>query len=177
MKYCSRCGQQAEDFATFCFRCGFVLSSGAPDSSAAPRYKPRGGQNPTGIGNMMYMPYGNITVPNAYGQPFSANPYSQDFSSSGKNRKKKEKNRKGAGDNPSFAIGVLAFLIPILGLILYVSWKEDRPELAYSVGVGTVLGMVIWFLIAVGCAMVFLPQIQLFFASRVAGIPSGIMAG
>lgn len=45
--------------------------------------------------------------------------------------------------------GILGFLFPLLGLILYLVWKEDYPNRASSVGAGAIVGFVISILISI----------------------------
>ncbi len=62
-------------------------------------------------------------------------------------------NNASYGDSSSFGWAFLGFLIPILGLILYLVWKDQYPLKAGSVGKGAlvsvILGVVAGILIAV----------------------------
>lgn len=46
-------------------------------------------------------------------------------------------------DAPSGGWAFLGFLIPILGLILYLIWKPEYPLRAKSVGKGALIGVII----------------------------------
>ena len=50
-------------------------------------------------------------------------------------------------DKPSAGMNILAFLIPIVGLILYVVWIEKTPKKAKATGkwalIGAIVGIVI----------------------------------
>lgn len=46
-------------------------------------------------------------------------------------------------DAPSGGFAVLGFLIPILGLILYLVWKTEYPMKAHSVGKGALIGFIV----------------------------------
>ena len=46
------------------------------------------------------------------------------------------KNTVAPDDAPSTGFAVLGFLFPIIGLILYLVWKSERPLRAKSVGKG-----------------------------------------
>lgn len=48
-----------------------------------------------------------------------------------------------AVDTGSFGWSLLGFCVPIVGLILYLSWKQDRPKNARAVGVGAIIGFVL----------------------------------
>jgi len=49
-------------------------------------------------------------------------------------------------DNGSFGWGLLGFCIPIVGLILYLVWKDEKPLNAKAVGTGALIGFVLGFL-------------------------------
>ncbi len=48
-----------------------------------------------------------------------------------------------AEDAPSFGYGLLGFLIPIVGLIMFLVWKNDYPLRAKSVGKGALISVII----------------------------------
>lgn len=45
-------------------------------------------------------------------------------------------------DAPSTGYAILGFLIPIIGLILYLIWKNDYPQRASSIGKGAIGGAI-----------------------------------
>jgi hypothetical protein len=45
-------------------------------------------------------------------------------------------------DQGGFGWGLLGFCIPLVGLILYLVWKDDRPNTARSVGKGALIGVI-----------------------------------
>ena len=47
-----------------------------------------------------------------------------------------------ADDAPSTGFAVLGFLIPLIGLILYLVWKNDYPLRAHSAGKGALSGFI-----------------------------------
>ena len=47
------------------------------------------------------------------------------------------------GDAPSAGYGILGFLIPIVGLILYVVWKNEYPLRAKSCGKGALVNVIL----------------------------------
>ena len=51
-------------------------------------------------------------------------------------------------DNGGFGWGVLGCCIPIVGLILFLVWKDTKPKTAKAAGIGalvsTILGVVIY---------------------------------
>lgn len=46
-------------------------------------------------------------------------------------------------DAPSAGFAVLCFFLPILGLILYLVWKDEYPLKAKSCGKGALIGVII----------------------------------
>ncbi|MBP5242247.1 MAG: zinc ribbon domain-containing protein [Clostridia bacterium] len=49
----------------------------------------------------------------------------------------------GNGDAPSTGYAVLGFFIPIVGLILYLIWKQQYPLRAKSAGKGALIGFIV----------------------------------
>jgi hypothetical protein len=50
---------------------------------------------------------------------------------------------KNTNDGSSFGYGFLGFLIPLLGLILFIVWKSNYPLKAKSCGIGALIGFII----------------------------------
>ncbi|MBO0421731.1 zinc ribbon domain-containing protein [Enterococcus plantarum] len=50
-------------------------------------------------------------------------------------------------DNGGFLWGLLGCCIPIVGLILFLVWKDDKPKTAKAAGIGA--------LVSVGCVVFF----------------------
>ena len=48
-----------------------------------------------------------------------------------------------AGDGPSVGFAVLSFFFPLIGLILYLVWKDSNPLKAKSCGKGALVGVII----------------------------------
>lgn len=46
-------------------------------------------------------------------------------------------------DAPNTGFAALGFFFPLVGLILYLVWKDDMPLRAYSVGKGALIGLVV----------------------------------
>lgn len=47
-------------------------------------------------------------------------------------------------DSASLGYGLLGFLIPIVGLILYLIWKDEYPQRAKSVGKGALVAAILY---------------------------------
>lgn len=65
-------------------------------------------------------------------------------------------------DSGSIGWGVLGFCIPIVGLILFLVWKDQKPRTAKVAGVGALISVivgVIWYalviLVGLGSAMMY----------------------
>jgi len=64
----------------------------------------------------------------AVAQPYAAQPYPQP---------------NGVYDAPSGGYAVLGFFIPVVGLILYLVWKDQTPLRAKSAGKGALIGVIV----------------------------------
>ena len=57
-------------------------------------------------------------------------------------------------DNGGFLWGLLGFCIPIVGLILFLVWKDQKPKTGKAAGIGAlvsvILGVVFYAIILVG---------------------------
>lgn len=54
-----------------------------------------------------------------------------------------ENNNNNVTDNGGFGWGLLGFCIPIVGLILYLVWKGDKPKTAKAAGMGALISVII----------------------------------
>lgn len=52
-------------------------------------------------------------------------------------------------DAPSVGFGILGFFFPLIGLILYLVWKDQTPLKAKSAGKGALIGVIISIVIGV----------------------------
>lgn len=57
--------------------------------------------------------------------------------------KYEQKNFKNESDSSSAGWAVLGFLIPLVGLILYLVWKDELPLRAKSVGKGALVSVIV----------------------------------
>ena len=53
------------------------------------------------------------------------------------------------GDASSTGFAVLGFFFPLIGLILYLVWKEEYPMKAKSCGKGALTGFIVYVILAV----------------------------
>jgi len=110
--YCRNCGAPLADNAVVCARCGATVTPPAPPPGAQQPYQ---NQQP---------PYQNPYYQNAYGQQPYQPPYQQQE------------------DRPSAGFNALAFFFPIVGLILYLVWKNQKPRCAHAIGKWALIGFV-----------------------------------
>lgn len=54
-----------------------------------------------------------------------------------------EKITKKNDDRGGFAWGCLGFCIPIVGLILWLVWRDEKPKTAKAVGIGALVSAII----------------------------------
>ena len=69
-----------------------------------------------------------------------------------------QENKPAVVDNGGFLWGLLGCCIPIVGLILYLVWKNERPRTAKAAGIGALVSVCIGILyyiavIAIGISM------------------------
>ncbi|HNZ49894.1 MAG TPA: zinc-ribbon domain-containing protein [Bacilli bacterium] len=50
-------------------------------------------------------------------------------------------------DAPSVGYAILSFLIPLVGLILFLNWKNNFPRRAKSCGIAALIGFIINFVV------------------------------
>lgn len=58
-------------------------------------------------------------------------------------RNEEEKMNENANDKGGFLWGLLGFCIPIVGLILFLVWKDSKPKSAKAAGIGALVSVVI----------------------------------
>ena len=62
-------------------------------------------------------------------------------------------------DNGGFGWALLGFFVPVVGLILYLTWKNEKPKSAKSAGVGalisTILGAVLCIFLMICFGIIF----------------------
>ncbi len=68
-------------------------------------------------------------------------------------------------DNGGFLWGLLGFCIPVVGLILFLIWKDQKPKTAKAAGIGALVSVIL--------AVVF--YVIMFVILGAAGIAAGAM--
>ena len=49
-------------------------------------------------------------------------------------------------DKGGFLWGLVGFLVPILGLIFFIIWREEKPKTSKAVGIGALVSVILYFL-------------------------------
>lgn len=62
---------------------------------------------------------------------------------------------KNPDDAPSFGWAFLGFLIPVLGLVLFLTNKETYPRKAKSAIIGTIVGFCVSIVISIVCSVIY----------------------
>ncbi|MEY8519099.1 hypothetical protein AALC25_19835 [Lachnospiraceae bacterium 29-84] len=52
-----------------------------------------------------------------------------------------------SNDNGGFLWGLLGFCIPIVGLVLFLVWKDQKPKTAKAAGIGALISVILGVLI------------------------------
>lgn len=47
-------------------------------------------------------------------------------------------------DNGGFLWGLLGCCIPVVGLILFLVWKDQKPRTAKAAGIGALVSVILW---------------------------------
>ena len=157
MATCTYCGSQIPDDAKFCTACGAAQAAGAaqvaPNQPIDVPAEPSGAQQPYQQPQQAYQPpmdqqaaaqpyqqptYGNAAdqqpyqqqyqQPNAQAQPTYAMPTQQAVNDSG-----------------SIGWGILGFLIPIVGIVLYFVWRNTKPKSGKVALIGALISIAINF--------------------------------
>ncbi len=155
MKYnfCKNCGSPVQPGMTACQRCGAPVDQVQPVDENKPMAQPPGmlkqyygnnngaAQPPVGQPAPQPMPQQPVQQPmgQPMGQPMPGQQpmYNQPAP------------QPNVNDSGSIGWGILGFLIPIIGLILYCVWKNTKPKSAKVAGIGALIGfclnMVLYF--------------------------------
>ena len=54
-------------------------------------------------------------------------------------------------DNGGIGWGILGFCIPIVGLVLFLLWKDQKPKTAKAAGIGALIAVIVgifWYVLA-----------------------------
>lgn len=111
--YCNNCNQEYKDDMNFCPFCGTANPNAVNYNQQY--YQPA--EDRQNYQNGQYNPY--------------QQPYSQQY------------NAPNPKDVPSAGFNVLAFFFPIVGLILYLVWKDETPKKAKAIGKWALISVIV----------------------------------
>lgn len=165
MANCPSCGSAVPDGVKFCTNCGTPMPAPAPaDFQPAvaqpidvPGFEPQGGQGgfqpPAGQPTQQpyqqpgQQPYGQPGAQQAQGGYQQPQPQQAAFAGP-------EVQPTAPVDSKSIWWGVLGFLIPLVGIILYFVWRKTKPETAkialYGAGLGILANVIVRFMMGMG---------------------------
>lgn len=120
--YCEKCGSKNSENATFCTNCGNKLSNSEPndqvlESSTLVDNNVNNVQNSNVVTNEEEPVYNNVNnaQTNVVTEP----------------------------EGSKFGWGVLGFFVPLVGLILFFTWKKDRPKSSKAAGIGALVSVIL----------------------------------
>lgn len=122
---CDVCGFENESGAVICAECGNVLNR----AEETPQFQQAPVQQNT---NQQY----------GYQQQY-ANPQYQQYPNQQYGYQQQYQRAYAPDDAPSTGIAVASFFIPLLGLILYLTWNSTYPQKAKSAGKGALVGFIV----------------------------------
>ena len=67
-------------------------------------------------------------------------------------------------DAPSTGMAILGFFFPLIGLILYLVWKDDQPLKAKSVGKGALIGFIVGIVVSIIIVIAYVVFMALLFS-------------
>ena len=129
--YCTKCGKFLPDGTKFCTGCGAAVSNFAAGAAAGFE---AGAQQQTNQ------------------QAFNQQPYDQGYAQGYYNAP--PRTVPAPDDAPSTGFGILGFFIPLVGLILYLVWKDEYPRKAKSAGKGALIGFIVGIVMVILVAVV-----------------------
>ena len=145
MATCMYCGAQIADGLKFCTSCGAALPVEAPLEQAivdATVQQPE--QQPGTFQPDAAQPYQQPSFEQPAGQqPGAQQPYQQpQFAAPAA--------QPAVNDSGSIGWAVLGFFIPLVGLILFLVWKNTKPQCAKMAGIGAIIGFCLGVVMNIG---------------------------
>ncbi len=113
--FCKQCGKEIGEQDTFCPYCG--ASQAVADGSAQ----------------------ANSVPPQDNGAQYQQQQYQQ-YQQQQQYAYQQQQNVQDSG---SAGWGVLGFFFPLVGLILFLVWKDTKPRCAKSAGIGALVGVIV----------------------------------
>jgi len=130
--FCKNCGEQLDDLALACPKCGAATATQTPPPPPQyqqPTYQQPQYQQPTYQQPAYQQP--------TYQQPVYQQPQYQQYQ------------QAPVADVPNFGFKLLGFCIPLVGLILYLVWKDQKPITAKAVGKAALIGFIVGIVLSI----------------------------
>lgn len=118
MATCRYCGQEIKDYQRYCSYCG--AEQIRPQAPAQPVAEP---VPPVNNGGVTHVNSVSTVTPTASGNGYTNTP-----------------SQAPASDKGNIAWGLLGCCVPIVGLILFLTWKDTKPSDAKVAGIGGLVG-------------------------------------
>ena len=134
--FCKQCGKEIEDGSSFCPFCG----AGQADDAQAQQQAQNQQAQQQAQSQQAQQQAQSQQPQQPYQAPYNNNPYNQTYYAPPKPQE------SGAG------WGVLGFFFPVVGLILFLVWKDDHPARSKGAGIGALVSVilnVVWIVIYV----------------------------
>lgn len=128
--YCRNCGQELNDNDRICPACGTPVDK---SNAAAEEHKESYRETAQGAPHTGPQTY-------AYNADKSANQQTYNYSGP---------DYQSSADSGSAGWGFLGCCFPLVGLILFLVWKDDKPKSAKSAGIGAIIGVVLFIALTV----------------------------
>ena len=125
--YCKNCGEKLNDNDRVCPACGTPVESAGTNSG--PSQSAAQGAPHTGAQTYNYSNGSGSTSRSTY--QYSGPEY------------------QASDDSGSAGWGFLGCCFPLIGLILFLVWKDDKPRSAKSAGIGAIIGVAITIILTV----------------------------
>ena len=132
MAQCPSCGAPNVDGTKFCVNCGSPLEAAPVQPQEA---------YPEPVQQQVYVqPQPQYDQGQYQQQPYQQQSYQQPYQQPGQPYAPQP---APVNDSGSIGWGVLGFLIPIVGLILFIVWRNTKPKSAKVAGIGAAIGFAI----------------------------------
>lgn len=120
--YCEKCGSKNSENATFCTNCGNKLSNSEPNDQVL--------ESSTLVDNNVNNVQNSNVVTNGQEPVYN-------------NVNNAQTNVVTEPEGSKFGWGVLGFFVPLVGLILFFTWKKDRPKSSKAAGIGALVSVIL----------------------------------
>lgn len=148
MAICMYCNAQIADGLKFCTSCGAALPVEAPfEATVVEASVPQPAQQPGTFQPDAAQPFQQPSFGQPYGQQGAQQPYGQQGAQQpyGQQPQFAAPASQVAYDSGSIGWGVLGFFFPLVGLILFLVWRNTRPQSSKVAGIGALIGFCLSF--------------------------------